>query len=348
MADLSVSGPIFSAVSSSPRQIYLLLRCISFTAKAQVKITAEGLRFSVEDTRVMEGTCSSAACVKRKLLTCLGMAFLNKSLFTTFQTNLPTSERDDSESEYPVFDISLPALLETLQIFGITDISKDKWNRDQYTSGATRGATTFDSRVLGMTGMCRLSYESAGMPLCIMIEEAGVKTTCELATYVPNAVDDIPFDRENVPARIIMGAAWLHDAVIELASTSPEKLTLTASATAPFLSLAASGPLGSAMVDFEREEGLLETLDVRNKITNGYKFALIKSASRAMAMASKVSIRADEQGVLSLQFMVEVEGGQVSFVEFRFVPLLDNSDGESDSSVAVSPANDGLIEGYFD
>lgn len=282
------------------------------------------------------------------MLNGVGMAFLNKSLFTTFQTNIPQNNEEYNDSEHPIFDISLPAFLETLQIFGITDSTKDKWNREPYGSGAIRGATAFDNRVLGMNGLCRLSYDSPGMPLCIIIEEAGVKTTCELATYMPNTIDDIPFDREDVPARIIMGASWLHDAVAELASTSPERLIITASPTAPFLSLAASGPLGSATVDFEKEEGLLETLDVRSKVANGYKFSLIRSASRAMAMASKVSIRSDEQGVLSLQFMIEVEGGAVSFVEFRFVPLLNNPDDDSGSDGNASSEDDGLVEGYLD
>lgn len=55
---MSLNGdqaPIFSAVSSSARQLYLLLRCISFSAKVQVQITDEGLRFSAEDSSVMEG-----------------------------------------------------------------------------------------------------------------------------------------------------------------------------------------------------------------------------------------------------------------------------------------------------
>lgn len=64
---------------------------------------------------------------------------------------------------------------------------------------------------------------------------------------------------------------------------------------------------------------------------NAYKYALIKGASRAMAIASKVSIRGDEQGVLSLQFLIEVEGGGVSFVDFRFVPLeLEDADEENE------------------
>ena len=36
----------------------------------------------------------------------------------------------------------------------------------------------------------------------------------------------------------------------------------------------------------------------------------------------------DEQGVLSLQFMIEVDGCRVSFVDFRFVPLIDEEGGE--------------------
>jgi cell cycle checkpoint protein len=54
----SASGdnvPIFSAVSSSARQLFLLLRCVGFAAKAQVQITKEGLRFTVEESRVMQG-----------------------------------------------------------------------------------------------------------------------------------------------------------------------------------------------------------------------------------------------------------------------------------------------------
>lgn len=52
-------GPIFSAVSSSTRQLFLLLRCVGFAKKAQVQITEEGLRFTVEESRVMQGVCVS-------------------------------------------------------------------------------------------------------------------------------------------------------------------------------------------------------------------------------------------------------------------------------------------------
>ena len=51
-----------------------------------------------------------------------------------------------------------------------------------------------------------------------------------------------------------------------------------------------------------------------------------------MAIATKVSIRSDEQGVLSLQFMVEVEGGGFTFVDFRFVPFIPEEGEDEEES----------------
>lgn len=261
-------------------------------------------------------------------------------MFTTFTYTPPSSDGDD-ESEPPTFQISLSALLETLQIFGINE-SKGRWGgRDTSYSGISnsvaRGgsSTAFDNRVLGMAGVCRLSYAGIGDPLCIIIEETGVTTTCELVTYEPEFQEDIPLQRNALALKIIMRANWLHDAITELSSTSPLRLTISASPTAPYFAVSAVGPLGSATVEFSKNPELLETFQVPRRTTNTYKYALIKNAARAMAAASKVSIRGDEQGVLSLQFMIEIEGGGVSFVDFRFVALVPEEgdlDEESEGS----------------
>lgn len=50
------SGPLFRAVSSSARQLFLLLNCIRFASKVQVRITTDGIQFAVEESRVMQGT----------------------------------------------------------------------------------------------------------------------------------------------------------------------------------------------------------------------------------------------------------------------------------------------------
>jgi cell cycle checkpoint protein len=181
-----------------------------------------------------------------------------------------------------------------------------------------------------MSGVCRLSYAGMGSPFSVILEEAGVTTTCNLNTYEPESPEEIPFQRDAMQVKIIMQARWLHDAVTELSTTTPSKLDITASPNAPYLSLSSAGHLGSATVDFGKGKELLETFTVAEKWTQSYKFEMIKAASEAMRLASKVSVRGDEQGVLSLQFMVEVEGGGISFVDFRFVPYLADEDEEEE------------------
>lgn len=185
-----------------------------------------------------------------------------------------------------------------------------------------------------MNGICRLSYHRAGEPLCIILEETGVTTTCELVTYEPEFQEEIPLQKDAIAQKIIMRASWLHDAINELSSTSPTRLTIVSSPTAPYFTLSSSGPLGSATIEFSKDPQLLETFHVPSRTVNTYKYTMIKGASRAMALATKVSIRSDEQGVLSLQFMIEVEGGGYSFVDFKFVPyILEEGEGEEDSQI---------------
>jgi cell cycle checkpoint protein len=265
--------------------------------------------------------------------------FLDKALFTSFNCSLPIPEPDaeDPDSfapDLPNFQISLSALLETLQIFGAADASTSRFSKpdnDGYGSNIRRDRpNAFSNQALGMSGVCRLSYAGIGSPLCIILEEAGVTTTCNLNTYEPESPEEIPFQRDAMQVKIIMQARWLYDAISELASTTPSRLDITASPSAPYLSISATGHLGSASVDFAKGRELLETFAVSERWTQSYKFEMIKAASETMRLASKVSVRGDEQGVLSLQFMVEVEGGGVSFVDFRFVPFLRDEDEDDE------------------
>ncbi|KAH7390829.1 Rad1/Rec1/Rad17 [Phaeosphaeria sp. MPI-PUGE-AT-0046c] len=351
--------PVLTAVSSSARQLFLLLRCITFSNKAHVTISDQGLKFSVSEGSSMEAS-----------------TFLNKSLFTTYNFHAPVLERneisdsEDDESDPPTspnFQISLPALLETLQIFGLTDpnTAKPPWARDNpYPT-----STAFSNNVLGMNNLCRISYPELGAPLSIILTEASIRTTCDLSTYEPEYSEEIPFDRRDVVMKTIMRGSWLHDALSELSSTSPEKLTMYAKSVRgkPFFAIAASGTLGSARVEFNNQPhafaagnavsthphdvsdpqtNLLETFqlsDPDHVLRSSYKFALIQKAARAMSLAKKVSIRMDSQGVLSLQFMIEVEapnaasGGagsseKLSFVDFVVVPMVEDDDDDADGA----------------
>ena len=190
----------------------------------------------------------------------------------------------------------------------------------------------FSNQALGMAGICRLSYAGIGSPFSIILEENGVTTTCNLITYEPDSPEEIPFQRDAMQVKVIMQARWLFDAFSELSSIAPSRMEITAIPTAPYLTLSAVGHLGSAGVDFSKGRELLETFSVAERWTQSYQFEMIKASSEAMRLASKVSVRGDEQGVLSLQFMVEVEAGGVSFVDFRFVPVFqEDEEGDEET-----------------
>ena len=47
-----------------------------------------------------------------------------------------------------------------------------------------------------------------------------------------------------------------------------------------------------------------------------YKISLLKPSTKALQLSSKISIRMDSRGFLSLQYMIINEDGQVCFVEY--------------------------------
>jgi cell cycle checkpoint protein len=292
-------------------------------------------------------------------------------LFSTYNLNLT-----DEEHSLPPFSISIVALLETLQIFGIAEATSSA--RNAHGGFSSSYGNAFTAPALAAGGTCRISYQEAGAPLTITIQEGSVTTTCEMNTYEAHGEyeDDggIPLNRNALCLKAIMRSTWLHDAITELSGTNPTVLVLNASSrSAPYFALEGEGgPFGDSTVDFmpeskneptpsgtrgKKQPLVTETFSVippsgHGRFRQRYKFDMIKRAGRAMALGSKVSIRQDQQGVLSLQFMIDLgdgansgprrdenngsvnappSPGTVAFVDFRFVPLVgDDEDGESD------------------
>lgn len=379
--------PLFTGVSTNAHHLFTLLSCIGFASRATVQITPDGLRFSVEEGRVIQG-----------------LAFLDKSLFTSYTFNPSLGSTNDDEGSrqndddledtaYPHFVVSLSALLETLKIFGVNDLSEPNGFRDTSLPQTNPASSAFSAPALLMDRSCTLQYAQHGAPLSIAITEAGVRTTCELVTYEPEDHEaDIPLQRDAIIMKIIMRSAWLHNAIAELDSSTPTILKMSACAKRePYFALSgAGGPFSESTVEFSvdqhneivggngqgaqqsqthkvlADDGSARARATRTKmaptvtetflvsppsamgerIRQSYRFALIRKAARAMAVANKVSIRGDRQGVLSLQFMIELDdnvaagrpvgagvkapAGPVCFVDFRFVPLLDEEEAEMD------------------
>lgn len=256
-----------------------------------------------------------------------------------------------------VFSISLPGLIETLQIFAVNDSNNFSSANTAYSSSARptdsltahrlqrhAGTAAISALSRGTAGLCSLTYTTHGSPLSVHLTDTGVRTTCDLTTYeVSNdSRADIPFDRDSLRLKTITRASVLADAIQELAASGPPAAMLLVASPrgAPFLSFTGLDlPLGSACVEFSRDKDLLETFLCPARFEAKYAFERVRAAYRAACSASKVSLRVDAQGVLSMQFLIDVDGivgetggvgsrerERVAFVDFRIVPLVDDED----------------------
>jgi cell cycle checkpoint protein len=263
--------------------------------------------------------------------------------------NADGEDEDEEDADVCYFQISLTALLESLQIIcstlepppskysGSYNSSSDTRSYGYNSGGSFTGGVTatldrggpaaiFDAQTLraaeyrGKTGgdgaICKFMWggpESEG-GFVMSMEDPVVATTCTLTTYTAEGFNDTEIDLtpSNLVLKVIMKSFWLHDALTELEASSPSRLIIHANASTPYLVLEGTGGTTSnSKVEFlTKDANVLETFDVEEGSSNVYKFDMVRNCVKALAVASMVSIRIDVEGVLSIQFMVLNHEGQ--------------------------------------
>ncbi|XP_066458550.1 cell cycle checkpoint protein RAD1 [Eleutherodactylus coqui] len=220
-------------------------------------------------------------------------AFIQAGIFQEF------SVREDSV----VFRINLTVLLDCLTIFG-------------------------SSAVPATCTALKMGYRGYGHPLTLFLEEGGVVTVCKINTQEPEETLDFDFCSTNVLNKIILQSEGLREAFSELDMTS-DFLQITMSPDKPYLRLSTFGNAGSTHLDYPKDSDLIEAFHCSETQTNRYKISLLKPSTKALALSCKVSIRTDNRGFLSLQYMVRNEDGQICFVEYYCCPDEEIQDGDS-------------------
>nr|XP_061800564.1 cell cycle checkpoint protein RAD1-like [Nerophis lumbriciformis] len=190
--------------------------------------------------------------------------------------------------------INLTVLMDCLSIFGGT---------------AVPGAST----------ALRLCYKGYGYPLTLFLEEGSVVTVCKINTQEPEEPIDFEFCSSNVTNKVILLSESLKEAFSELDMTS-EVLEITMSPSQPYFRLSTFGNAGSADYDYPKDSDMMELFHCTTTQSNRYKMALLKPSTKALALSCKVSVRTDSRGVLSLQYMVRNDDGQICFVEYYCCP----------------------------
>ena len=190
------------------------------------------------------------------------------------------------------------------------------------------GSSFSGNNPLRMGSTLRISYAVIGSSLDLTLEDQSIVTKCELTTYEPDDLVDLELRSDPIPNKIIMKGEWLVDAITELDASQTDILNIRQCPRRPFFRISAKALLGSIQMDYPNERSVLETFICSTESKNNYKFSMIKTSVRAMKEASKVSIRTDSYGTLSMQFMIPVGEGRNSFVDFRILSLTEDDTDE--------------------
>ncbi|XP_059171940.1 cell cycle checkpoint protein RAD1-like [Physella acuta] len=211
-------------------------------------------------------------------------AFIQESIFHFYSI----------KADQLAFKINLTVLLECLTIFG-------------------------SSVIPGVSTSLKMCYAGYGCPLILMLEEDGVLTDCSIKTLEPDEVLDFDFCSANVVNKIIMKSESLKEVFSDLDTTS-EVLQVLMSPDQPFLQFSTFGNAGSTHSSFPKDSEMVESFMCSQTQTNRYKINLLKPSVKALTISTRISIRTDTRGFLSLQYMIKIEDGQICFVEFYCAP----------------------------
>ena len=216
-------------------------------------------------------------------------AFLQSTLFQTYSFS----------SDTIVFRINLNVFMECLNIFG----------------GAAGQSFT----------SLKMYYPGEGQPLGLVLEEGGVITECHIKTLDADEILDFNFSSVGVENKIIMKSECLRDAFNDL-DVSSEVIEIVMSPDSPWFRLSTFGHAGTTSNEYPKDSDMVESFECTRTQANKYKLTLLKPSINALLQSTKISIRMDGRGFLSLQYMIKTEDDNTSFVEYLCAPDEDHED----------------------
>ncbi|KAJ9477874.1 DNA repair exonuclease rad1 [Pseudozyma hubeiensis] len=180
----------------------------------------------------------------------------------------------------------------------------------------------------------RLTYQGHGHPLVLELEqETNVLTRVSISTYEPSFLTDMVFDPQNMVAQVIVGSELMQSAFAEIDATckklsiliaSPQSEsshndhhhigTSTGASTKPSTSMLrfkAISDTGSSEMEFPASISSTDPTGVIEKFValpgsdeQWYDFTLLSRTMTVLRSSIKTSLRMDEAGLISFQFMM--------------------------------------------
>lgn len=217
-------------------------------------------------------------------------AFIGSDIF---QEYILTDEDDTA-----MFRIDLTTLVDCLTIFD--------------------GCTTTP----GTTTALKMTYKGYGHSLKIILEEEGIITDCSLKTLSDCEVLDFEMVDTDAICKIILRASDFREVLADLDSSS-DFVEFFLSPDAPYFRITTEGLAGKFQVDIPKNSNMIESFDCSQAMKAKYRYQQIKPCLKSLMIATKVSVRTNENGLICLQFMIQTESKQYCYVEYYCTPSIE-------------------------
>lgn len=234
------------------------------------------------------------------------------------------------------FKLSLDRFITCLQMFSTSEISSGTFH--DKAKGPVPGKENLPSHT------CRMVYQGDGHPFLLIFRQgSSLITTCEFTTISMDEEADgeeaLKLDLANIVQQVIIPGKIMSEAISELNTINTLTLTIRASSSVPRFALISHGKMGVSQFAFPNEKRVLELFHIQANpsdgdiqessnqevtVANTYNFDQIMKAHEAISLASRISLRCDVNGFMSLQSMYEVGDGRSIFIDFRFAAIEDD------------------------
>lgn len=260
----------------------------------------------------------------------VGRLYIDRALFSNYSFSLGS---EDNVS----FRLSLDRLITCLHMFSSNEVSSSN------TSDKAKGPLVGKENIPSHT--CRMVYRGEGHPFLLIFRQgASLVTTCEFKTInmddeTDGAEEALRLDLANIVQQVIIPGKIMAEAIGELNTIDTVTLTIRASNTVPRFALISHGKMGVSQFAFPNEKRVLELFHIQDDsvdengqassskdltVANSYNFDQIMKAYETICLASRISLRCDVNGFMSLQSMYEVGDGRSIFIDFRFGPIKED------------------------
>ncbi|XP_035900056.1 uncharacterized protein LOC118506691 [Anopheles stephensi] len=278
----------FQAVLNNFSMLYNVMKAVNFVDNAIVQLSNDGMKVIVEDAKSIQAS-----------------AYITRACFSDYKlaiANPPPSTGANDSQPFIAFGLNLKVFTDCLSMF---------------TSG------DYDSSL-------KMIQKGTGAPLIVILEQHGedsLITECSVRTMEPFDCMELDFeDEQQIVSKINVKGAEFFQLLSEM-DRNCEEIEVVIAPDAPHLVFRSYGELHSeTSVEISNTSDMLITFSCTEASRNRYKFHHFRLAMRTLALASKVALRTNGEGLLGLQVMIENSDSSHIFVEYFILPLMSDGD----------------------